>query len=80
MGLRITRGRSVHPSVTAAEVSAALPFVIPSEAEGSAVLFPTHDHSWKRLSTELSWACGPPKGMKIANTSGRSVHPSSNGC
>jgi hypothetical protein len=31
--------------VTAAEVNAALPFVIPSEAEGSAVLFPHHDPS-----------------------------------
>ena len=44
MGLGPTQGdekrgsdRSVHPSVTAAEVSAALPFVIPSGAEGSAV-------------------------------------------
>ncbi len=47
MGIGPTQGdgkrgsdRSVHPSVTAAEVSAALPFVIPSEAEGSAVPFP----------------------------------------
>jgi hypothetical protein len=39
MGL-VTCGRSVHPSVTAAEVSAALPFVIPSVAEGPAVSLP----------------------------------------
>jgi hypothetical protein len=32
--------RSVRPLVTAAEVSAALTFVIPSAAEGPAVLFP----------------------------------------
>jgi hypothetical protein len=45
MDLRPTQGdekrgqpaTAVHPSVTAAEGSAALPFVIPSEAEGSAV-------------------------------------------
>jgi hypothetical protein len=37
------------------------PFVIPSEAEGSAVpLTPLK----KCFSTELSWAFGPPKGMK----------------
>jgi hypothetical protein len=35
---RITCCGAVHPSVAAADVSFTLPFVIPSEAEGSAVL------------------------------------------
>ena len=39
MKITVNYGRSVHPVVTAAEVSAALPFVIPSEAEGPAVSF-----------------------------------------
>jgi hypothetical protein len=39
-GTKIADGLgSVHPPVTAAEVSAVLPFVIPSAAEASAVLF-----------------------------------------
>jgi len=54
-----TCGFSVCPSLTAADVSAALPFVIPSEAEGSAVLFSTHDPFLKVIFARAHRIGGP---------------------
>ena len=74
MGLWPTQGDEKRlGSATTLHQTAALPFVIPSEAEGSAVPRTLRGSVESSLHTELSsrpwesWACGPPKVMK--NTS-----------
>jgi hypothetical protein len=61
--MEIVNLRLCPPPITAADMSVALPFVIPSVAdlsrcavEGSAVLFPTHNPFLKVISTERSSA------------------------
>jgi hypothetical protein len=58
-------------SATALHGSATLPFVIPSEAEGSAVRRPLRGNVFRQRK---SWAFGPPKDMKNGFDSGTALH------